>query len=123
MDHKKAVAFGIGIWTITFIAAFLVFPLRTPERPLFESIMPVVLTLATTVASYLYLKTVKKRFVMIGLCLGIIWFATSLILDSLLFSWGPMKMSLADYIKDIAVTYLIIFIIPLGYGYLLESTS
>ncbi|MBI2267891.1 MAG: hypothetical protein HYU80_00380 [Candidatus Blackburnbacteria bacterium] len=120
MNHKTAILLGVVIWAFTFTVAILVFPLRATERPLFESIMPVVLTLTTVAASYFYLKRVKKGFVMQGLCLGIIWLAINLLLDSLMFSWGPMKMSLSDYIKDIGVTYLIIFIIPLGFGYLLE---
>jgi hypothetical protein len=33
---------------------------------------------------------------------------------------GPMKMSFADYMKDIGLTYLIIPIVSIGFGYLLE---
>lgn len=34
--------------------------------------------------------------------------------DELLFSWGPMKMSLVDYLKDIGLTYLIMPIVTYG---------
>ena len=44
-------------------------------------------------------------------------------MDLFAFSWGPMKMSLANYIKDIGVTYLIILIIPSGIGYMLEKKA
>lgn len=123
MDHKKAVLYGIAIWAATFIAAMAIFPLWASERPLFESIMPVVLTLATISASYFYLKAVTKRFFMQGLCLGIVWLAVSIVFDSVMFSWGPMKMTLVNYIKDIGITYLIILIIPTGIGYLLEKKN
>ncbi len=46
MNHLKAVLYGVAIWAITFIAAMAAFPLRANDRPLFESIMPVVLTIA-----------------------------------------------------------------------------
>lgn len=121
MNHKIAIIYGLAIWAITLIVAFLIFPLRENERPLFESIMPLVLTFATTLFSYLYFRKVESRFVMQGLCLGLIWIAISLTLDALMFSRGPMAMKLIDYTKDIGITYLIILIIPLGFGYALAN--
>ena len=41
----------------------------------------------------------------------------------LLFSEGPMKMPFADYIKDIGLTYLIIPMVTLGFGYLLQQKT
>lgn len=117
MNHKAAILYGIVIWAATILVAMIIFPLRSSDRVLFESIMPVVLTLATIKASYFYFRKVKARFVMQGLCLGITWVIISLILDGLVFSWGPMKMGLTDYLKDIAVSYLIVLFIPWGFGY------
>jgi hypothetical protein len=37
-------------------------------------------------------------------------------LDSLMFSGGPMKMSLNQYVMDIGVTYLMIPAITIGLG-------
>lgn len=121
MNHKNAILYGIGIWAFTFVVAMLAFPFRESERPLFESIMPVALTLATTLASVRYFKGVKERFVWRGFCLGLIFFAVNFLIDQLMFSWGPMKMSFLDYLKDIGVTYLLIIIIPTGVGYALEG--
>lgn len=121
MNHWKAILYGMAIWAFVFIVAMAAFPFRESERPLFESIMPVVLTLAVTLASVFYLRSVSKRALYIGLCLGITWLIVNLALDALMFSWGPMKMSLLEYIKDIGITYLIILIIPTGIGYLLEN--
>ena len=121
MDHKKSILYGIGIWAFVFVVAILAFPLRTNERPLFESIMPVTLTLATSAATFLYFKNVKNRYFVQGYCLGLIWLGVNLFMDLLAFSWGPMKMTLTDYLKDIGVTYLIILIIPASVGYLLEK--
>ncbi len=121
MNHKNALLYGTEIWAFVFVTAMIAFPLHVLERPLFESIMPVALTLATVIASVKYFQTAQKKTVMVGFCLGLIWFAVSVLLDTLMFSWGPMKMTLADYIKDIAVTYLIIIVIPTGIGYILEK--
>jgi hypothetical protein len=121
MNHKTAILYGIAIWTVVFIVAMLAFPLRANERPLFESIVPVIITLVVTAASVRYFSSITKRHFFIGLCLGIIWLLASLVLDALMFSWGPMKMTLWDYIKDIGVTYLIILTLPTGIGYLLQQ--
>ena len=43
----KPVLFGFLVWLAAFVAAILIFPLRESARPLFESIMPVVLSSAT----------------------------------------------------------------------------
>jgi hypothetical protein len=42
---------------------------------------------------------------------GVVFLAVSLVIDLVLFSWGPMKMSLVEYAKDIGVTYLTIPIV------------
>lgn len=103
---------------MTFVVAIAIFPLRESERPLFESIMPVVLTAATLVAAYRWFRHVHTRFVAEGLRVGLIWLTVNLALDALMFSWGPMQMSLLDYMKDIGVTYLIIPSVCIGAGYL-----
>jgi hypothetical protein len=120
-SFRKALLYGLLVWVIPFVVAIFIFPLRNNERPLFESIMPVVLTLATVLFSVLYFKKVDKNFVKEGLLLGILFFAVSLAIDLLMFMQGPMKMAFVDYMKDIGITYLLIPIITVGFGYLLEK--
>jgi len=123
MNHKKSVLLGLLIWGMTFTCAMLLFPLRQNDRIFFEALIPVVLTLSTLVASYFYFADSKNRYFVQGYCLGLIWLGVNLFMDLFAFSWGPMKMSLANYIKDIGVTYLIILIIPSGIGYMLEKKA
>lgn len=115
---KLAILYGLLVWAIPFVVAFLIFPIREPNRPLFESIMPVALALATVLFSVLYFKKVGKSSVKEGLLLGLLWMVVSLAIDGIMFSWGPMKMTLRGYIEDIGVTYLMIPIITKGFGYL-----
>lgn len=121
MNHKIAILYGIAIWAFVFTAAMLIFPLRANERPLFESIMPVALTFAVTAASVKYFQKSQKRTLMIGFCLGLIWVTVNLAIDMLMFSWGPMKMSISDYLEDIGLTYLMMPIITTGLGYIYEK--
>ena len=51
------------------------------------------------------------------------WLAINIILDLLMFTEGPMRMPLADYIVDIGLTYLIIPTVIVGFGYLLGRTA
>jgi hypothetical protein len=98
----------------------MIFPLHQTERPLFESIMPVVIVACVVFFSVLYFCRVTSEFQREGARLGAAWLAISLFIDLLLFMEGPMKMPLVDYLKDIGLTYLIIPTITVGFGYLLE---
>jgi hypothetical protein len=113
---KRIIGYSLLIWAIPFIAALLIFPLRESERALFESIMPVVLTLAVVFSVIKYLRATDVECCTEGLIFGLWAFVICIALDLLLFMWGPMKMSLIDYVKDIGITYLMIPVIAWGIG-------
>ncbi len=118
-SFKLALLYGFLVWLIPIFGAVLIFPLRATERPFFESIMPVVITVCVVIFSILYFKKVEHNFLREGIQTGIIYFAMGIGIDLLAFSWGPMAMSLSDYMKDIGFTYLMIPAITIGFGYLL----
>lgn len=120
---KKALLFGFFIWLIPFLVSVLIFPLRTSSRPLFESIMPVVITICVVFFLILYFRKVEDGFLQEGVILGVRWLGISLLIDLLLFMWGPMKMALADYMMDIGLTYLIIPTITIGAGYIMSKSA
>ena len=96
MSYKSAILYGVVIWAFVFIVAMFAFPLRQNERPLFESIMPVALVLAVTVASIKNSKSITNFAS--GLRMGLVWFVVNLVIDLLAFSAGPMKMAFFYYI-------------------------
>ncbi|MHC4460909.1 MAG: hypothetical protein ACYS6W_01225 [Planctomycetota bacterium] len=118
---KKALLYGFLVWLIPFIVAMLLSSVRKHNRPLFESLMPVVITISVVPFLILYFNKLQAHFLKEAVLLGIIWLVISLILDLLCFMEGPMKMSFADYMMDIGLTYLMIPIISIGFGYLLEK--
>jgi len=119
---KWIIGFGILIWLIPFLVSFVVFPLKDSNRPLFESIMPVVLTITVIIFSILFFKRVDKEFMKEGFIVGIVWFTIGIVIDLFIFiPESSMHMSLVDYIMDIGLTYLIILVIPVGFGYMLEK--
>ena len=108
-------------WIIPFAVAFMIFPLRESQRPLFETIMPITLTVCVVVFSILYFRKTDHWFLAEGVRLGVIWFLMSVVMDLLMFVWGPMKMTFPDYMADIGLTYLIYPTVSIGFGYLLEK--
>ncbi|MCK4347723.1 MAG: hypothetical protein KAW47_03820 [Thermoplasmatales archaeon] len=121
---KWIIGFGILIWLISFLVSFVVFPLKDSNRPLFESIMPVVLTITVVTFSILFFKRVDKEFMKEGFIVGIVWFTISIVIDLFMFiPESNMHMPLVDYIMDIGLTYLIILVIPVGFGYMLEKKN
>ena len=104
-----------------FMVAFLIFPLRTSNRPLFESIMPAVVTLCVVIFANLYFRKLGKKFLKEGVLLGILWLVISLVIDLLLFMKGPMAMPLVDYMADIGLTYLIIPTVTIGFGFMMRK--
>ena len=123
-NWKTIMLFGFLIWLIPFVVSFFIFPLRSSSRPLFESIMPVVLTSAVVFFTVRYLSKIHREFVKEGIFIGIVWAVISLVIDLILFMpESQMQMTLSDYIMDIGITYLIILIIPLGSAYLMKKNS
>ena len=122
-SFKKALLFGFLIWLFAFAVSFIIWPLHENNRAFFESIMPVAVVLATVFFAILYFKKVDAVYVSEGIAIGLIWLCLNLIIDLLMFSWGPMKMPLSEYMMDIGFTYLMIPVITYGFGRLLEARA
>ncbi len=120
---KTVLIYGFMIWVIPFLVAMFTFSIHESSRPLFESIMAVVLAACAVVFAVKHFRAVETDFLREGIIVGLLWSAISLILDFPMFSWGPMKMSAWGYISDIGLTYLIISIIVIGFGYILEEKN
>ena len=121
--YLKVALFGLICWGVPFLVSVLIYPLRESQRPLFESIMPVVVAISAITLSIIYFAKVEDGFLRAGILIGIAWLIISIGLDLLLFMHGPMKMTLADYIKDIGITYLIIPAVAFGQGFIAQRAA
>lgn len=122
--YLKIVVFGFLTWLIAFMASVAIFPLRTTQRPLFESIMPVVIAICAVLFAILYFRNLKAGFLQDGVLLGAAWLVINIAIDLPLFLLeSPMQISLAEYVMDIGVTYLIIPAITIGFGFLLQQKA
>ncbi len=113
----RAILYGVLVWLAAFGVAFLIFPLRASWRALFESIMPVVVTMATSFFAVLYFRCVEKDFLREGALLGGLWFAMNVLIDLPLMLSPPIDMGLSEYLADVAVTYLIIPAVTIGMAF------
>ena len=87
---KKALLYGFLVWLVPFVISFLMFPLKSSNRVLWESIMPVVISISAVLFSVLYFRRLQANFLKEAVLVGIIWLAISIILDLCLFMKGPM---------------------------------
>jgi fumarate reductase subunit C len=85
--------------------------------------MAVVVTVSAVLFAILYFRKIASGFLRQGVLIGIIWFVINIVIDLMLFMEGPMKMSFADYMMDIGLTYLIIPAVTIGFGYLLQRKT
>jgi hypothetical protein len=114
---RRALLYGLFIWLIPFGVAFAIFPLREVNRPLFESIMPVAVAGAVAGFGAAYLSRLAADFVAVGVKLGALWMAMSILIDApLMLFGGPMQMSVGQYLADIGATYLIMPAVTIGIG-------
>lgn len=122
---KLAIFYGVLVWLVPFAVSFVIFPIHDSNRPLFESIMPVAVALAVVLFSILYFRKLDSNFLQEGIRLGVLWLAISILIDLPLFLLenSPMSVTLAEYVSDIGITYLMIPVITVGSGYLLEKTK
>jgi hypothetical protein len=120
--NLKIILFGFLVWLIPFLVAFAIFPLRVYMRPLFESIMPLTLTIIVVILAYYYLKNMEVNFVKEGVIIGFAWFIINIAIDLIMFMpASPMQMSFADYMMDIGLTYVMIPVITVGMGYMAQN--
>ena len=111
---RRALILGFLVWLIPFVVAVAVFPVKAWSRSLFESIMAVTLALPVVLFSVLYFRRVREGFLREGIVLGLIWFAINVAIDLPLMLNPPINYTLAEYIMDIALTYLMIPVITVG---------
>jgi hypothetical protein len=106
---------GFLVWLIPFAVATPLLGVREANRPLFESIMPVVLAATTALCALGFLGRFRASPLRDGVGIGLAWAAISIAIDLPLFV-GVFGMGLADYAQDIALTYLIIPIVTVATG-------
>ena len=122
--YLKMVIFGFLDWLVPFIISFFIYPLKTAGSPLFESIMPLAISVIVVTLAYAYLKNIETDLIREGVIIGAVWFIISIAIDLVLFlPPSPMQMSFVNYMEDIGITYLMIPIITIGLSLMANKRS
>jgi len=108
--------FGFLSWLAIFGASVCLYPVKSHNPRLFESLMCVVLTTCTVGFTVLYFRSVRSGFVREGVLLGLAFFACNILFDLPMFSAGPMQIPLSRYWCDIGIAYLSMPIMSIGFG-------
>jgi hypothetical protein len=120
--YFKIVIFGFVVWLVPFLVSFFIYPLKTAGNPLFESVMPLVITIITVSLACLYLIKLETDLIREGVIIGFSWFIINLAIDLVLFlPPSPMQMNFMNYMEDIGITYLIIPVITIGLAYMADN--
>lgn len=117
---RRVLLFGFLIWLIPFFAAFFIFPLRESNRPLFETLMPLILTLCTVYFAVRHFRSQSKSSWQSGLMVGLLWALISFVIDLPFFVFGPFAVPFVEYLGDIGLIYLLIPIITTGISHVRE---
>ncbi|MBL1218740.1 MAG: hypothetical protein D8M59_14755 [Planctomycetes bacterium] len=112
----RTLGFGFLVWLIPFVVAVGLSGVRETNRPLFESIMPVVVTVSVVACSLIYFPHVRSEWAKEAARLGVIWMIISLVIDLPLMLNPPISMTCIEYIHDVGITYLIIPAVTVGMG-------
>lgn len=109
--------YGFFLWALVLAAGMAMYRWRVHSRPLFESMIAVVLAAVTAGLATLYLERLEARWRRHAIAIGVVWPVLCVVLDAPLFGAGPMRMSVPDYLKDIGLAYLMIPIITSALAY------
>jgi hypothetical protein len=112
----REIGFAFLPWLLPFAVSVCIFPLKASHEPLFDSLMGVAIACSTAALAVAYFRRLTAHYVAHGVRIGITWAVANWLIDSLMFSSGPMKMTFDQYVSDIGIAYLAIPAITLGMG-------
>jgi len=123
--YLKLFGFGVVLWLVPFLVSFLFYsPQGTPlvGVAFFNSIMSVALIVVASVLLFLYFKQQTTDYMREAVKVGVVWILVSVVLDLVVLV--PMaKMTIGQYITDVALGYIVILVIALLAGMLLEEKA
>lgn len=112
-----ATLYGILVWAGVLGLSFLFYIVRNSEPIFFETLITITLVSVTSFCIYLFFSKRQGVTVLKGFLVGTLWLIINIILDQLLFTFGPLQMDIMSYMKDIGLTYTIIPVITILYAH------
>ena len=121
----RAVLYGFLVWVLRALAAVIALPLKPAGSPMFGTVVPIGLTVGAVLFGALYLRRVATNLVAESVRLAVLWSAMRLLLDLvvMVIVRGSAKLPVANYLEATGLTYLIVPVVVVGFGYLLQNRS
>src|SRR6188768_3535255 len=110
----REIGFAVLAWLVPFAVSVCIFPLKETQEPLFDTLMGVTLACSTVGLAVVYFRGLSGDYVWHGARIGLTWAVANWLLDGLMFSSGPMQMSLEQYVADIGLAYVAIPVMTVG---------
>jgi len=110
----KLIGFGFIIWLIPTLATLSVSYLGALIY--FDVISSVSIAVTVIALTYLYFKDINENYVREGIICGVVWLVISIILDIVLIFLGINKITIIEYVIDIAPIYIVIPAITIVLG-------
>jgi len=104
---RRAAWLGFLSWLVPFLFAFPVFPLKRVSPALFDTVMSLAVVATAAWLGRKYFQRNGGPRVGEAVLLGLVWLAINLVMDYPMFSYGPMKMTAAQYYSEIGAGYLL----------------
>ena len=111
---KRVLGYGFLSWLIPFAVSIAVFPLKAGSLPLFDNLMAITVAATGVVLGSALLRRGGPWTAAAAIGAGAVWWAINVVLDLLMVSSGPMKMSPGDYFQDIGLAYAVYPIVTAG---------
>src|SRR5512140_235058 len=121
-SYPRAILYAIILWGMTFLVTFLIYPVRSDNVTLFVTLRMLTMVSLCVFLTVMYFRDVEEHLVRDGIKLGLMWLATSILLDQGPFVWGLMHLSFLDYLTDTGISALVYPVITVGAG-LLQSAD
>ena len=121
--HVRNILYGFLSWLIPFVVAVFFYTregVLTIDIFLFKTIMILVGSISAAFLLVSYFKKIDSNYLKEGIVVGIVWFSINILLDLLVLI--PMSgMSIADYVPQIGLRYLVIPVMTIMVGLALAN--
>jgi hypothetical protein len=120
LNWIRIILLGIVLWLVPFALSVALFGIHDTDRALFESLVTLTGITLAVFAAYLALRHEPRASMAQGALVGLAWAGISIAIDLPIFLFG-FHFQIADYIKDVALTYIAFPIIGAGIGRALST--
>ena len=117
----KFLLYGFILWGAILVFSYFIQPLKPIDQAFFDALMSIAISLFSVVFVFFIFWRKRVLFFKEGLIAGLIWMIECMLLDMLIFYWGPMKLSFVAYFTETGLFYLVIPIISGATGYLADK--